>query len=121
MREERGTIPGDAVIYEPFTLWGAAMGNVTVIEGGKFYLRGVIHGNLTVEKGGRVHVLGTVSGHLTVHPDTKVILEGTIGKDATNLGGRLYVEPKANVLGKIITKDGKTKFNKPIKPDYPEL
>src|SRR4051794_7125782 len=36
MREERGLINGDVVVYEPFTLWGTISGTVKVIDGGKF-------------------------------------------------------------------------------------
>ena len=28
MREERGQIGGDVLVYEPFTLWGSIGGNV---------------------------------------------------------------------------------------------
>ena len=34
MREERGQIGGDAVIAEPYTLWGSVAGKVNVVEGG---------------------------------------------------------------------------------------
>ena len=65
MREERGQLTGDVIVYEPFTLWGSVGGNVRVIQGGKLYVRGAIYGNLTVEYGGRVHVYGNISGDLT--------------------------------------------------------
>ncbi|MFN4243653.1 MAG: hypothetical protein ACK4PI_10495 [Tepidisphaerales bacterium] len=113
MREERGTIPGDVVVYEPFTLWGTALGNVTVIDGGKLYARGLIHGDLIVEPGGRVHLFGTVSGSVHVHPDTKVILSGTVGRHAINHGGRLYIDATAKVMGRVITHAGKTRIQPP--------
>jgi cytoskeletal protein CcmA (bactofilin family) len=108
MREERGQIPGDVVVYEHFTLWGSIGGNVTVIQGGKLYVRGSIYGNMSVEQGGRVHILGNLTGDLTVHPDAKVIVSGIVGGSITNLGGRVQVESSAQVHGKIRTKDGKT-------------
>lgn len=108
MREERGQIPGDAVVYEPFTLWGSVGGNVTVIEGGKFYCRGVIYGNLIVENGGRVHILGSVTRDLTVHAGAKVIVSGVVGGDAINLGGRLHIDKNAQIMGRVKTRDGKT-------------
>lgn len=108
MREERGQVPGDVVVYEPFTLWGSIGGNVTVIDGGKFYCRGVIYGKMDVEKGGRVHVLGSVTGDLTVHEGAKVIISGVVGGNAINLGGRLHIEEKAQIHGRVKTRDGKT-------------
>ena len=42
MREERGQLSGDVTVFEPFNLWGNIGGNVTVIEGGKFYVRGAL-------------------------------------------------------------------------------
>jgi cytoskeletal protein CcmA (bactofilin family) len=111
MREERGQIPGDVVVYEPFTLWGSIGGNVSVIDGGKLYVRGAIYGNLTVETGGRAHILGTLSGNLTVHDGAKVIVSGLLGGDAHNEGGRLYVERTAKVMGKLKTKSGETRVD----------
>ena len=108
MREERGQVSGDMVVYEPYTLWGSVGGNVSVIEGGKFYLRGTIYGNLVVEFGGRVHIFGNIVGNLDVQRGAKVILEGIVGGDATNDGGRLFIEPLGKVQGKIKTKRGDT-------------
>jgi len=105
MREERGQIVGDVVIYEPFELWGTVAGNVKVIDGGKLYMRGAIYGDLIVEEGGRVHVYGNVAGNLIMEPKTKVILSGVVGKNATNTGGRLFIERLAKVMGKVRTND----------------
>lgn len=105
MREERGQLRGDQVIDQAYTLWGAIAGNVTAIQGAKFYARGVIYGNLTVLHGGRVHVYGNITGTLTVKDGAKVIVSGAIGKDAVNLGGRLYLDNAATVHGKVITED----------------
>jgi cytoskeletal protein CcmA (bactofilin family) len=109
MREERGRIAGDIVVYEPFTLWGSIAGNVKVINGGKLYVRGAIYGHLDVEPGGRVHIFGNITGDLTVGLKTKVIHSGVIGGDAINRGGRLYIESMARVFGKVNTKSGETK------------
>ncbi|MCS7034820.1 MAG: hypothetical protein NZ561_12630 [Phycisphaerae bacterium] len=108
MREERGQIAGDVVVYEPFTLWGSIGGNVTVIEGGKLYVRGAIYGNMQVERGGRVHILGIVSGDLIVHEGAKVIVSGQVGKNAINRGGRLHIDPTAIIHGTVKTRNGKT-------------
>ena len=108
MREERGQVTGDVVVYEPYTLWGSIGGDVNVIEGGKFYLRGSIYGNLNVDFGGRVHVLGNVFGNVTVKRGGKLINSGVIGKDAVNEGGRLFIEDGSTVMGKIKTKKGDT-------------
>jgi cytoskeletal protein CcmA (bactofilin family) len=108
MREERGTIAGDVVVYEDFTLWGSVGGNVSVIEGGKFWIRGSVYGDLSVEPGGRVHILGSVTGKLTVAEKAKVIVSGMVGGDAINLGGRLYIEAKAKIMGSVKTKAGET-------------
>jgi hypothetical protein len=108
MREERGQIPGEVVVYEPFTLWGSVGGDVKVIEGGKFYLRGSVYGDLLVEFGGRVHIYGSITGSLTVQKGAKVIHSGVIGKDAINEGGRLFIEAGSKVGGKIKTKSGET-------------
>jgi len=108
MREERGQVPGDVVVYEPFTLWGSVGGNVTVIAGGKLYVRGAVYGNMIVEKGGRVHILGIVSGDLNVHEGAKVIVSGQVGGNAVNLGGRLHIDAKAQIHGRVKAKEGKT-------------
>src|SRR5437868_5017185 len=106
MREERGQIAGDMIIYEPFELWGHVGGNVTVVKGGKFYLRGAIYGNLIIEQGGRVHIYGQVKGNVTLAENTKLIHSGVIGGDLINNGGRLYVERAAKVGGKVKTRSG---------------
>lgn len=116
MREERGQIGGDVVVYEPFTLWGSIGGNVRVIQGGKFYVRGAIYGNLTVEFGGRVHIFGNVSGNLIVERGAKVIHSGILGHDAINEGGRLYIEAASRILGKIKPNSGETVTEAGFKP-----
>lgn len=108
MREERGQIPGDVVVYEPFTLWGSIGGSVKVIQGGKFYCRGVIYGSMEVETGGRVHVLGSVTQDVSVHEGAKVIISGVVGGNVVNLGGRLHIEENAQIHGRVKTRDGKT-------------
>jgi cytoskeletal protein CcmA (bactofilin family) len=111
MREERGQIRGDVVVYEPFTLWGSITGHAQVIEGGKFYLRGTVYGDLEVEAGGRVHVFGNVIGNLTVQALAKVIISGQVGGQAVNRGGRLYINPGGQVFGGIKTREeGKTVY-----------
>jgi hypothetical protein len=116
MREERGTVAGDVIVFEPYTLWGSIGGNVRVIEGGKFYVRGAIYGNLTVEYNGRVHIFGNVSGDLRVERGAKVIHSGIVGRNAFNEGGRLYIESMAKVLGNVITTSGETKDDRVIEP-----
>lgn len=111
MREERGQIAGDVIVYEPFTIWGSVGGNVKVIEGGKLYLRGSIYGDLTVEFGGRVHIYGNVTGDLLVERGAKVIHSGVLGGDAINEGGRIFIEAGSKVIGKIKTKSGDTKID----------
>ena len=108
MREERGQVVGDVVVYEEYTLWGSIAGNVKVIDGGKFYLRGAIYGDLEVEPGGRVHIFGNITGELTLQPKTKVILSGVLAGDATNRGGRLFIDKTAKIMGKLKTKSGAT-------------
>lgn len=109
MREERGRIAGNMVVYEPFTLWGVVSGTVSVIKGGKFYARGLIHGNLDVQEGGRVHVFGSISGNVTLAADTKVIISGMVAGDIINNGGRLFIDKQAKVDGRIKTHAGTTK------------
>ncbi|HET6248234.1 MAG TPA: polymer-forming cytoskeletal protein [Tepidisphaeraceae bacterium] len=106
MREERGHIAGEITINEPYTLWGSIGGTVTALKGSKFYMRGAIYGDLNVGPGGRVHVLGNITGNVTVSPKAKLIVGGTVGGNVTNLGGRLYVEATAKILGKIRTHEG---------------
>jgi cytoskeletal protein CcmA (bactofilin family) len=120
MREERGQLTGDLVISEPYTLWGRIAGNVTVVAGGKLYVRGSVFGDLRVETGGRVHVLGNVKGKVTVMPEAKVIVGGVIGGDVLNRGGRLFVEHTAQILGKVKTKDGETKFESEEETEHPD-
>ncbi len=121
MREERGTVSGDVLVYEPYTLWGSIGGNVRVIERGKFYVRGATYGNLTVEYGGRCHIFGRVTGNLTVQRGAKVIHSGILGGDITNDGGRLYVEKGAQIVGKVKTKRGETRLpGDPVEPQPDE-
>jgi predicted acyltransferase (DUF342 family) len=116
MREERGAISGDQKIYEPCNIWGSIAGTVTVIQGGKVYVRGAIYGNLEVEYGGRVHIFGNVSGDLIVHNGAKVIHSGVVGGDAINDGGRLFIESMAKIMGKVKATAGETKDDRP-KPE----
>jgi len=111
MREERGQLRGDQVISEPYTLWGSIAGNATATKGSKLYVRGTIYGDLDVLVGGRCHVYGKVTGHLRVKDGAKVIVSGVIGKDATNEGGRLYVNATAEIMGKVHTDDGETEVD----------
>ena len=108
MREERGIITGDVIVYEHFELWGAVSGTVKVIGGGKLYVRGKIYGDLLVEKGGRCHVYGAVSGNIIVHRGGKCIHSGIVGGNAVNHGGRLWVEQSAKVMGQIEKHGGDT-------------
>jgi cytoskeletal protein CcmA (bactofilin family) len=108
MQEERGNLAGNQTITEPYTLWGSIAGDVTAAEGSKFYMRGAIYGNLIVARGGRVHVYGNISGDLTVHRKAKVIHSGVLGGDAVNVGGRLYIDASAQVVGRVRTMAGET-------------
>jgi predicted acyltransferase (DUF342 family) len=108
MREERGRLSGEVIVYEPFNLWGSVGGRVRVIQGGKLYVRGAIYGDLVVEYGGRCHVFGNISGNLVVERGAKVIHSGVLGGDATNTGGRLLIESMSKVGGKVKTVDGET-------------
>lgn len=110
MREERGTIEGDVVVYEEFTLWGTIVGNVQVINGGRLYVRGAVYGNLTVDRGGRCHILGRVSGQVRLMKYTKTINNGLIGGDLVNEGGRYFGEAESRIMGKVKTISGETKL-----------
>ena len=111
MREERGTLSGNQIVSEPLDLWGTISGNVTVVDGGKMYVRGAIYGHLKVAHGGRVHIYGNVSGNLTVLEGAKVIHSGVLGGDAINEGGRMYIDAAARVLGRVRTDSGETKID----------
>ncbi|MDP9173137.1 MAG: hypothetical protein M3O30_04625 [Planctomycetota bacterium] len=115
MREERGKLTGDVSVNELYTLWGMIVGTVTVIQGGKFYLRGSIYGDLVAAPGARIHIFGNVQGKLTVHPDAKVVHSGVIGGDVINRGGRIFIEHTSKIMGKVKTKDGKTTVETPAK------
>jgi len=117
MRDETGHLVGDQMIDEHLVLWGSITGNVRAVEGCKFYLRGVIYGDLTVFRGGRVHIFGSISGDLIVMEKAKVIHSGILAGNATNRGGRLYIESAAKVLGKVKTESGETKIQRPAKGD----
>jgi cytoskeletal protein CcmA (bactofilin family) len=118
MREERGQLPGGQIISDAVELWGSIGGDVTIAEGGKFYLRGAVYGDILVEWGGRLHIFGRVTGNLIVKRGAKVIHSGVLGGDATNLGGRLFIEKTAQIHGKIIKKKGETKVAAML-PDDP--
>lgn len=111
MREERGKLVGNQVINEAIDLWGSILGNVTVLDGGKVYVRGAIYGNLNVDRGGRVHIYGNITGNLTVEKGAKVIHSGVVGGDAINNGGRLYIDGMAKVLGKLKQNAGETQVD----------
>ena len=111
MREERGTISQDVVVYEDYTLWGIIAGKVKVIDGGKLYVRGAVYGDLSVEDGGRAHIFGNISGNLIVHPGAKVVHSGTLGGDAINKGGRLFIDSFATVMGKVKALQGTTEVH----------
>ena len=108
MREERGQVAGDVIVYEPYTLWGGIGGDVKVIERGKFYLRGAVYGHVTVEYGGRMHLFGRINGNLTVHRGAKVIVSGVLGGDLSNLGGRVFIDHTSKIMGKVNTRKGET-------------
>jgi cytoskeletal protein CcmA (bactofilin family) len=108
MREERGQIAGDVIVFEPFTLWGNIGGDVNVIERGKLYIRGAVYGDVVVEYGGRMHVFGRITGTLTVHRGAKVIHSGVLGGDLVNQGGRVYIDHIAKIMGKVKTEKGET-------------
>src|SRR6266513_1322478 len=110
MREERGRLPGGTIINESVELWGSIGGNVTIVDGGKLYVRGAIYGNLTVEDGGRCHVFGNVQGNIIVKEGAKVIHSGVCGHNIINEGGRLVVEAISKVAGKVKTKSGETRL-----------
>lgn len=120
MREERGQIAGDVLVYEPYTLWGNVGGDVRVIQGGKFYLRGAIYGNLRVEFGGRVHVFGNITGDLTIDHGAKVILSGIVAGDVLNNGGRLFIDHLGKVMGKVKTRGGETGIDPSVRASIKE-
>jgi hypothetical protein len=107
------------VVYEPFELWGSVGGNVTVVSGGKLYLRGAVYGDLIVESGGRVHIYGQIKGNLHMGENTKVIHSGVIGGNAVNDGGRLFIEKASKVGGKVKTRSGETKYEGAAPPPTP--
>ena len=112
MREERGTIAGDFTVTEELTLWGAVGGNLIIEEGGKCYMRGAVYGDIYVMFGGRLHIFGRVAGSLVVKRGGKVIHSGVLGGNATNEGGRMYIENTSTINGKLKTLKGETKIQK---------
>jgi hypothetical protein len=82
---------------------------VTVVDGGKLYLRGTIYGDLIIDRGARVHIFGQIQGSVRVHKHSKVVHSGVIGGDLINEGGRLFVEKISKVGGKVKTLSGRTK------------
>jgi hypothetical protein len=110
MRQERGHLPGGLIINEELELLGSVGGNVTVVDGGKLYLRGTIYGDLIIDRGARVHIFGQIQGSVTVHKHSKVVHSGVIGGDLVNEGGRLFVEKISKVGGKVKTLSGRTKL-----------
>jgi cytoskeletal protein CcmA (bactofilin family) len=86
------------------------VGDVTVVDEGKLYLRGSIYGDLTVEDGGRAHIFGNLQGSLIVKRGAKVVHSGIVGGDILNRGGRIFIDLGAKTMGKIKTKAGETTF-----------
>ena len=118
MREERSQIAGDLTVNEPLELTGNVGGNLTIVKGGKVYVRGSVIGNMIVEPGGRVHLYGHIHGNVLLSEDTKVILGGHVKGDVINNGGRLFIETKAEIKGKVKTYSGETKYE--VIPKTPE-
>jgi hypothetical protein len=108
MKEVRENLSGDQTIDQKYELWGKITGDVRVVEGGKFYMRGTIYGDLLVEFGGRVHIYGHLAGNLHIFRGSKVIHSGVISGNATNDGGRLYIDRLGQVLGRVKTLKGET-------------
>lgn len=115
MREERGQLIGNQIISEPVDFWGKVDGDVHIIEGGKFYLRGAIYGSLHIEEGGRAHIFGNLMGNLYVSVNAKVVVSGVVGGDCHNLGGRMYIDASAKILGKIKKHAGETQVDSKAK------
>ena len=118
IREERGQIAGDLTVNEPLDLTGNVGGNLIIVKGGKVYVRGSVLGNMHVEQGGRVHLYGQIHGNITLAEDTKVILGGHVKGSVLNNGGRLFIEAKATVQGKVKSYAGETKYE--VTPKMPE-
>jgi cytoskeletal protein CcmA (bactofilin family) len=110
MREERENLAGPVTINESLDLHGNVGGTITIVKGGKVYIRGGVYGSLIAADGGRVHLLGHVRGDVIVEEGSKAILSGAVGGDVINHGGRLYVHATAHIMGKWKIGKGKNEF-----------
>jgi hypothetical protein len=71
-----------------------------------------VRSTATIGYGGRCHIFGRIAGSLTVKRGAKVIHSGVLGGNATNEGGRLYIENTSVINGKVKTLKGETKISK---------
>ena len=76
----------------------------------KFYMHGESTATSPSNTAVESHIFGNITGNLKVARGSKVIHSGTLVGDATNEGGRLYVDATAKIHGKIKTLKGETKI-----------
>src|ERR1700733_8922198 len=103
MRKERNKIVGDQTINELYTLWGMIVGNVTVVEGGKLYLRGSIFGSLSIAPGGRAYFFGWVRGAVAAEKKARLLDRGSVVGHLISRGGRIHFDLAPKTGGKVTT------------------
>ena len=100
METQSGTIKGDFTVVGDFTLAGTVTGSITVLAGGRLYLRGTCMNNMIVQSGGAAFVFGTVGSD--VHNAGNVEIEGTVNGSVLSIGAPFRKSDGAFIRGSLM-------------------
>lgn len=99
METKSGMIEGDYTVTGDLTLLGMVTGSITVVAGGRLYLRGTCANNLIVKLGGFAFVTGTVGND--VHNAGSVDVEGTVNGSVLSIGASFKKSSGAFIRGAL--------------------
>jgi phage baseplate assembly protein gpV len=91
-------LEGNQRISQELAFAGRVLGDVTVVDGGRFQLDGEVIGDVTVMAGGTAELNGRVFGRVTNQGGT-VTIRGTV-TELVDHSGSTVVEPQALILGR---------------------
>lgn len=101
MKIENGKIEGNFTVNSEMTINGMVTGSITVVAGGKLYLRGTCSNNIIVQSGGSAFLYGTVGND--VHNAGNVEVEGTVNGSVLSIGAPFKKSDGAVIRGRIAT------------------
>jgi cytoskeletal protein CcmA (bactofilin family) len=105
MRTSNGTIEGDIIITDEFTVSGMINGNITVGLGGTFILYGMCLQTVTIQKGGTAKLYGMVQKDV-INEAGKLELHGTVHGAVKTINGETVISPTAVVTQGITQATG---------------